>query len=191
MGIAERKGREKAERETLIVATARQIAEAEGWEAVTIRRLAREIEYSQPVLYAHFSNRDDIVAAVALQGFSELAAQLGEAVAKAASPQDALLRTSATYLDFALSRPALYEAMFVLPTGLLFGDAETRQELRAGFDAITVAVAPFCDHAEVVAETLWAALHGLAELERSNRIRPDLRDHRIMLVAQAIVAAKA
>ena len=59
MGIAERKGKERAERESRIVAAARVIAEREGWDAVTIRRLAEEIEYSQPVLYSHFENRED------------------------------------------------------------------------------------------------------------------------------------
>jgi hypothetical protein len=42
---------------------------------------------------------------------------------------------------------------------------------------------------EIVTETFWAALHGLAELERSGRIRPGMRDKRIALVVQAIVDA--
>ena len=70
LGISERKGRERVEREQRIVASARSIAEAEGWAAVTIRRLAEEVEYSQPVLYSHFENRDAIVAAVAVEAFN-------------------------------------------------------------------------------------------------------------------------
>ena len=69
MGIAERKSRERAEREGRIISAARVIAEKEGWDAVTIRRLAKEIEYSQPVLYSHFASRDAIVEAVAVEGF--------------------------------------------------------------------------------------------------------------------------
>ena len=90
MGIAERKSRERADREDRIVAAARGIAESEGWEAVTIRRLAKEIEYSQPVLYSHFENRDAIVAAVAVEGFEELTAVLRAAVDGANSRRDAL-----------------------------------------------------------------------------------------------------
>ena len=44
LGIAERKGRQRAEREDRLIATARAIAEREGWSAVTVRRLADEIE---------------------------------------------------------------------------------------------------------------------------------------------------
>jgi AcrR family transcriptional regulator len=51
---------DRAEREYRIVSAARIIAEREGWDAVTIRRLASEIEYSQPVLYSHFEHRDAI-----------------------------------------------------------------------------------------------------------------------------------
>ena len=73
MSIQARRERERAERERLIVTAARELAEAEGWDAVTTRRLAAEIEYSQPVLYSHFKGKDAIMAAVAVQGCAELA----------------------------------------------------------------------------------------------------------------------
>ncbi|MGO7031585.1 TetR/AcrR family transcriptional regulator [Rhizobium ruizarguesonis] len=189
MGIAERKSRERAGREERIVAAARAVAESEGWDAVTIRRLAKEIEYSQPILYSHFANRDAIVAAVAVEGFKELATVLREAAGGANGQRESLMDVAMAYFAFALSRPALYEAMFILPTQLQFAEAETRSELRAGFDAIAAAVSPFCADVEIVTETFWAALHGLAELERSGRIRPGMRDKRIALVVQAIVDA--
>src|SRR5277367_6963193 len=93
------------------------------------------------------------------------------------------------YLAFAHSRPALYEAMFVLPTVLRFAEAGTRPELRAAFEALAAAVTPFCVDVEIVTETFWAALHGLAELERSGRIRPGMRGERITLVVRAIVVS--
>jgi AcrR family transcriptional regulator len=186
LGVAERKGRERAERESRIVAAARSIAEREGWDAVTIRRLADEIEYSQPVLYSHFENKDAIVTAVALEGFREIAVALREAASGSAG-RNAVEKAAMAYLAFALRHPALYEAMFILPTDLRFGEAGTRAELRAGFDALAAVVTPFCADVAVVTETLWAALHGLAELERSGRIRPGARDERIDLVVRAIL----
>ena len=73
MGVADRRLRERAARRRLITATARTLAEREGWDAVTTRRLSTEIEYSQPVLYKHFASMEDIIEAVALEGFAELA----------------------------------------------------------------------------------------------------------------------
>lgn len=77
--IRERRERERAQRHRLIVTAARELAEAEGWEAVTTRRLAERVEYSQPVLYSHFSGKEAIVEAVALDGFDELTAHLRRA----------------------------------------------------------------------------------------------------------------
>ncbi|MBR0758602.1 TetR/AcrR family transcriptional regulator [Bradyrhizobium jicamae] len=190
MGIAERKGRERAEREHRIIAAARVIAEREGWDAVTVRRLADEIEYSQPVLYSHFENRDAIVAAVAVEGFQELTVALRKAASGSNGRRNALKNVALAYLAFAHSRPALYEAMFVRPTALRFAEAGTRPELRAGFDALSDVVAPFCADVALVTETFWAALHGLVELERSGRTRPSARGERIALVVRAIVASR-
>jgi len=186
LGIAERKGRERAAREQRIVAAARVIAEREGWDAVTIRRLADEIEYSQPVLYSHFENRDAIVAAVAVAGFKEITVAVREAASEAAGRRNALKNVAKAYLAFGLGRPALYEAMFVLPTKLRFAEAGTRPELQAAFEALAAVVAPFCVDVPAVTETFWAALHGLTGLERSGRIRPAARDERIAHVVRAI-----
>ncbi len=187
MGISERKRRGRAEREERIVATARAIAEREGWSAVTVRRLADEIEYSQPVLYSHFKNRDAIVGAVAVEGFRELAAALRAAGGGSAGRRNALENVATAYLDFAFRHPALYEAMFVLPTGLRFAEADTRPELRAAFDSLVTVVAPFCADVDVATETFWAALHGLTELERSGRIRPIVRVERVRLIVRAFL----
>jgi AcrR family transcriptional regulator len=84
MSVQERKERERASRERLIVATARELAEQQGWDAVTTRRLAERIEYSQPVLYSHFRGKREIIGAVALQGATEMAAAVRAATGAAA-----------------------------------------------------------------------------------------------------------
>ena len=182
VGIAERKGRLRAEREHRIVAAARLIAEAEGWSAVTVRRLADEIEYSQPVLYSHFENRDAIVAAVALEGFRDMTSIVQKAACDSTDRRKARENAAMAYLVFARTHPALYEAMFTLPTSLRFAEADTRSELKAAFDALAAIVMPADTDVEVATETFWATLHGLAELERSGRIRPSARAERLALV---------
>ena len=188
LGIAGRKARQRAEREDRIVAAARAIAEREGWSAVTVRRLADEIEYSQPVLYSHFQSRDEIVGAVAVEGFRELTTALRTAPL-GSTGRNALEKVAMAYLAFAFRHPALYNAMFVLPTGLRFARADTRPELREAFASLVAVVAPFCTSADVedTTETFWAALHGLVELERSGRVRPAAHARRIKLVVQAFV----
>jgi AcrR family transcriptional regulator len=184
MGIAERKVRERTERKRHIVETARTIAEAEGWGAVTIRRLAQEIEFSQPVLYSHFQNRDAIVAAVALDGFRAFAEAMREAI-QAGEPGEAALRVALAYLAFARQRPAVYAAMFSLPTELHFAKADTMPELHEAFASLT-AVVPSDRDTETVTETFWATLHGLAELDRNGRVRPDARMERVTLAVRRL-----
>lgn len=186
MGIAERKGRERAEREHRITAAARVIAEREGWSAVTIRRLADEIEYSQPVLYSHFENRVAIVTAIALEGFGELARALRNAH-RSSDRGRALDTVAMSYLAFARRHPALYEAMFTLPTGLRFAEEDTQPELKDAFAALAAVVSPSRSDVEVATETFWACLHGLAELERSSRIPPSGRKQRVALVVRGLL----
>lgn len=188
MGATERKARERAEREQRIITAAQGIAEREGWGAVTVRRLAEEIEYSQPVLYSHFANRDAIVTAVALQGFREIAAVLRTVAENATTAEAALAQVAAAYLAFAIDRSALYEAMFTLPTDLRFAKADTQPELRAAFAAMAAVVAPFCTDLDLATETVWAALHGFATLEGAGRIRPGARAERAALLVAAVIA---
>src|SRR5690625_3737684 len=144
------------EREAAIVAAARTIAETEGWSAVTVRRLAAAIGYSQPVLYQHFPRgRPEIVAAVARSGF----AQLEELVAGADDP-GALAQTARAYLAFAREHAGLYTAMFEMPSLNRFASAQTPPELRRGFDAL-VAVLGRGPGADTRAELFWSMLHGV------------------------------
>jgi AcrR family transcriptional regulator len=191
MGVSERKKRLRDERERRIVEAARQVAEREGWGAVTIRRLADEIEYSQPVLYTHYASREAIVAAVAVQGFVEITKVLRDAVRGARDAVEAATRAARAYLGFAADHPAVYEAMFVLPTGLCFGRDETVAPLREAFAALAAIVAPFRSQSGAesgaATEFFWSALHGLAELDRTGRIRPEARSERLELLIRALV----
>jgi AcrR family transcriptional regulator len=191
MTIEERRERDRAARRQLIITTARRIAEAEGWDAVTTRRLSAEIEYSQPVLYKHFSNMESIAQSVAVDGFRELAESLSNAQDDAAEPEQALRRIAHAYIEFAVANPAVYDAMFTRATTLHFAAADTPIELSAAFaglrDAVT-AVADVAD-ADTATETLWAALHGLATLGRSGRLRDGHDSERIDLLIAQVVAA--
>ena len=167
---------------------ARLIAEREGWSAVTIRRLADEIEYSQPVIYSHFENKEAILEAVAVEGFREFTSKMEEAAARGSTDRNALENVATAYLDFAFGQTALYEAMFALPTGLRFASpAETKPELRAAFRSLAAVIRPFGAEVELTTETFWASLHGLVELERSGRNRPSARAERVALVVRWVL----
>jgi AcrR family transcriptional regulator len=184
MSIVERKERQRAERYELILATARQLAEAEGWDAVTTRRLAELINYSQPVLYSHFKGKSEIMAAVATKGFEELAARLEVETANVTGVKDTLRNVCAAYLDFARSQPVVYEAMFVLPTKIKFASEETPPALRAAFAALVKALGPDRQDSVFLAEVLWSALHGMVVLMQSERIPAIGADDRLDILVR-------
>jgi len=187
MSLADRRRRERANRHDLIIAAARDLAEAEGWEAVTTRRLAEIVEYSQPVLYSHFDGKDAIVRAVAIEGFADLAVRLLQARSAVDAPGPALRAVCNAYLTFAAERPALYQAMFVLPIDVKFASDDTPSPLKAAFGELVAALMPFDAHPDLRAEVTWAALHGLAVLCRGGRIPSEGLEARIDLLVSQIV----
>ena len=187
MSITDRRIRERAQRHDLIIAAARDLAEAEGWEAVTTRRLAELVEYSQPVLYSHFDGKDAIVRAVAIEGFADLAVRLLQARSAVDAPGPALRAVCNAYLTFAAERPALYQAMFVLPIDVKFASDDTPSPLKAAFGELVAALMPFDAHPDLRAEVTWAALHGLAVLRRGGRIPSEGLEARIDLLVSQIV----
>ncbi|MER5937235.1 helix-turn-helix domain-containing protein [Streptomyces sp. NPDC001928] len=153
MTIQTRRERDRAERERLIVTAARELAESEGWDAVTTRRLAAQIEYSQPVLYSHFKGKDAIMAAVAVQGCADLAEELRTARTAAKGTREALAAVGETYTAFGRRRPALYDAMFTYRVDLPFATAEAPEPLKRAFGEIAAAVErlPERDHEQRLA----------------------------------------
>ncbi|MFG3553605.1 TetR/AcrR family transcriptional regulator [Micromonospora sp. NPDC047557] len=184
MSTQTRRERERAERERAIVAAARDLALTEGWDAVTTRRLAAEIEYSQPVLYSHFKGKDAIMAAVAVEGFAELATALASARASAANPRQAVADVAAAYTTFAEQRPALYDAMFTLAVDLPFASQDVPTDLARGFAELAETVRPFAEDGdlETFTETFWSGLHGLVTLMRSGRLRREGHDRRLAVL---------
>ena len=187
--IAERKLRDKQARRSNIVSAARRIAELEGWPSVTVRRLSDEISYSQPVLYAHFGSRDGVVAAVAIEGFQELALAMEQA-RKQVKRGSAVKSIADAYLEFATSSPALYEAMFSLSLSVPFGKAATPPELRFAFSQILQLFEGQRSRPEVISELLWAALHGIAELTRTKRFPPSRQKERVRTLVDLFSVSK-
>lgn len=191
MPVSERKERERADRERLIVATARELAEQQGWDAVTTRRLAERIEYSQPVLYSHFRGKREIIGAVAVQGAAEMAVALRAATSAADSPRERVTALARAYLDFATGNPAVYDAMFELDGGLAFAEEDTPQPLKDAFAALRETLGEVAGEgvpAGLFTEVFWAALHGLATLGRAGRLPPADTAHRVELLVNRFTA---
>ncbi|MGI5174870.1 TetR/AcrR family transcriptional regulator [Dactylosporangium sp. CA-152071] len=192
MSTQERKQREQAVRERLIVATARELAEQQGWDAVTTRRLAERIEYSQPVLYSHFRGKREIIGAVALQGATEMAAAMRAATSAENDPRARVTALARAYLDFAAHHPAVYDALFQLDGGLTYAQEDTPEPLKDAFAALMESLSEVAGDGVdpgLFTEVFWASLHGLATLTRAGRLLPEYAELRVQLLVDRLAVA--
>ena len=145
-----------------IVDAARAIVDAEGLDALTMRRIAERLGIRAPSLYKHFPDKQALEAAIISAAFEEQAEVFEQAVAGSDDPLAAL---AAAYRTFALAHPHLYRLMTdqELRRDLLVPGVEERAGLSvyraAGEDANR-------------ARAAWAFAHGMALLEIANRFPP-------------------
>ena len=107
MGITERKLRQKEEIKANILSTAWQIVKEDGWEAISIRKIADAIEYSVPVIYDHFENKDAILWEFAKDGFQRLAKKIQQAKDTSNDPAEQLKAIADAYWSFAFKNREL------------------------------------------------------------------------------------
>lgn len=112
MGHIERRQKEKEEMRKRIMDTALDIAVAEGWNAVTIRKIAETIEYTSPIVYEHFKNKDDLFNELALMGHHILHKEYDFVRKKESDPGKILLLLSINHWNFAFKYKKLYQLMF-------------------------------------------------------------------------------
>ena len=169
MSSPEHRERERARRHQLIITAARELAETEGWDAVTTRRLAERVEYSQPVLYNHFKGKDAIVRRGGRRGLRRPRRRAAAGPADRGLAREALARRRSRLSGLRGRRAALYAAMFVLETDVAQEAREEREDPSPApaFEEL-VAVA---GRGELDAEVIWSALHGLAVLARAGGSR--------------------
>jgi Transcriptional regulator len=119
MSHIERKQREKDNLKKSLLKAALDIAIAEGWEAVTIRRIADAVEYTTSVVYGHFENKDALLMEIAEMGFKQLYECSIKVVNENEDPKKQLLAISLANWDFAMANKELYSLMFNYkkPTG--------------------------------------------------------------------------
>ncbi len=149
-------------------------------EQLSLRKLSAALGVSVTAPYAHFPTKEDLLAALAERGFTELHARMTRArKRKAANEETALAHLAVAYLRFAAEHPGQYRVMF--RDGLPFGYSESLDTIAAaGFDVLrqTVAALPRHDdqtasHNEI-ALLAWTLVHGFAMLRSDARIAPTI-----------------
>lgn len=171
MGIAERRLRQKEEIRSRILATAWQLVREEGWQSLSIRKIADAIEYSVPVIYDHFENKEAILLEFGKEGFCLLTKKLQLAKKKSDRPDEQLRLMADAYWSFALRNKEFYQLMF----GLGIASCETekcvpeervfRDLVMGPISAILVKNSKKGVNACLKYHTFWSIIHGLISIK--------------------------
>ncbi|GGP68276.1 TetR/AcrR family transcriptional regulator [Saccharothrix coeruleofusca] len=167
MPSSTRRARERARTRDRIVEVALHVLETEGAAALTIRRIAAEVEYTAPVVYQHFANKDALVLELIAHGYDLMLAQARRIADEEPDVDRRVLRVAREYVRFAGEHPSLYQAM---NDSAVDADARRRaaqptvdlllELLTTWSDAHGVVLADHADACEIV----WGTLYGIASL---------------------------
>lgn len=176
MGASERRERERADLRQRILDAGRAILVDEGYQALTMRKLADKVEYTPGALYAHFPDKDALVRAICQVDMQAFARECHVALQRP-DPIDQLRELARIYARFALEHPQQYKVLFVLDPVPAISHDELLDRGNPESDAyavleLAVTAAIEAGHLpgmrarpQLVAQLLWAAIHGVVSIE--------------------------
>jgi AcrR family transcriptional regulator len=176
MGIAERKAREKQELKQQILDAARELFVREGYESVSMRKIADRIEYSPASIYTYFKDKDDILDCLCEETFAHLHThKLAALQEMKGDPLDLLKKGMETYIRFGLEHPDHYIVTFILKApGHEQPEHCSTRKLQAGqrcFGDMRNVVRRCVEEGKIknadveeTSQALWAGIHGLTAL---------------------------
>jgi AcrR family transcriptional regulator len=174
----DRREREKAQLRAKILDAARVLFSTHGFEAVSMRKIAQAIEYSPTAIYAYFRDKEALFRELCAEDFGALAKAFHK-IEAVADPVERIRRTGRAYIEFAIRNANHYRFMFMGPgddpkrmneqmlekrgnpdeDGYAFFRGHVAEAMAAGRGR------PELNNVELVTQTLWAAVHGVASLQ--------------------------
>lgn len=113
MGSRERRAREKEDLRQEILEAARDLFAKQGYENVSMRKIAEKIDYSPTTIYLYFQDKDELCRSICEETFTKLVKQFGDIVARTSDPIEQLRRVGHAYVEFGLSHPNHYKVTFM------------------------------------------------------------------------------
>ena len=169
MGSTERRARAKVALRQQILDAARELFVREGYDAVSMRRIAARIEYSPTAIYLHFPDKQSILTALCDETFEKLSMRLATHFSRTTDPLERLRGGLRLYCEFGLAHPHHYTVSFLVRPR----DQRTTEPTAGhrAFAFLQAAVAGCMasgairpGEVETTSQSLWAACHGVVAL---------------------------
>jgi AcrR family transcriptional regulator len=174
MGVKERRARQKKFLRQEILDAASELFVRDGYENVSMRRIADKIEYSPTTIYIYFKDKAELLEQVCNETFGRLVQRLSKITEQPGDPVERLKRGLITYIEFGLENPHHYRATFMMPIPEGFhktkyheGDSPGMQAFsfltRGIAECVAAGKMPTMD-VKLASQTLWAGIHGITSL---------------------------
>jgi AcrR family transcriptional regulator len=173
MSVKDRRAREKQDLRQEILDAARDLFVREGYQAVSMRKIADKIEYSPGTIYLHFRDKDELFDCLSEEAFGKLLTKLQEFTGDdTQDPVELLRRGLFAYVAFGLEHPDHYQITFMTPDLRCGGEADRRDAvgcqsfecLRLGVGACIGAGLFRVNDVDIASQVLWAGVHGVTSL---------------------------
>jgi AcrR family transcriptional regulator len=177
----------KEETRVNILEAALQIVKKDGWQALSMRKIADAIEYTAPIIYEYFSNKEAILLELNRQGYLKLSKQLQEAKDKHTSPAKQLEEMWLSYWNFAFANKELYQGMFGITTSCACKMVNELPEAELPWDIITGSIGELMNIADMDSDiictkyyTFWSVVHGLVSINLLDRGDSDAINRQVL-----------
>lgn len=174
MSISDRKMRQREELHNAILEAAWEIVVQEGWQALSVRKIANAIDYSVPVIYDHFENKEAILRSFTLDGFNRLNQVLKTAVDSVADPAKQIEAIGSAYWKFSMQNKEYYQIMYGLGMPSC-EDVQKTDELKEFSKIVSTPISLLIassgtekDQTLTKFKTYWSLLHGLVSIDLWN-----------------------
>ncbi|GAB3567036.1 TetR/AcrR family transcriptional regulator [Spirosoma luteolum] len=168
METLERKPRSREQIRSGIIQTAKTIARRDGWQAVSIRKIADAIEYSAPVVYEYFDGRDVLLSTIRDEGFAQLNEQYHRIMKLYRDPEKRLFEISLIQWAFARQEPEVYQVMYNMEGAYCALPVYQSEALQSLSDTVCEIITSFIPKSKESIRRLyyqwWALSHGMISL---------------------------
>ena len=168
MEIVERKPRSREHTRTGILLTAKDIARREGWQGVSMRKIADAIEYSAPIVYEYFNSKDVLLNEIRNEGFRHLRMEYDRIVKLYRDPEKRLFEISLIQWEFSLQHQEVYQVMYNLDGAYCTMPAHQSDDMQAVSDVVCEIIFSFIPKAKESIQRLyfewWSMSHGIIML---------------------------
>ena len=179
MASAERKQRLKDDTRKNILDAAMRIGREEGWQALSMRKIADIIEYTPPVIYEYFANKEALMLELTKVGYRILAKDMKAAREKHRLPEKQLEDMWLTYWNFAFAEKELYQLMFGIEVNCcVWNNSIPEAEVPANmiWEVISELTGMENPPEELICKryyTFWSVVHGLISINLVRQGVPD------------------